>query len=145
MIININVFCQNRQLDANEYLHSQHTFQYCASIHSVQSYNKWRYHCAPGRRRSLQDHIVHGLMHNLKFKYQMDFKRHQRQSCLSSLEKKPENPHIELISLECRHGGFCTHTKTSNTAPKVIVYKSYIELSLLVQCKRQHMYSRYLY
>ena len=61
----------------------------------------------------------------------MDFKRHQRQSCLSSLEKKPENPHIELISLECRHGGFCTHTKTSNTAPKVIVYKSYIELCLL--------------
>ena len=74
----------------------------------------------------------------------MDFKRHQRQSCLSSLEKKPENPHIELISLECRHGGFCTHTKTSNTAPKVIVYKSYVELTLLVQCKRQHMYSRYL-
>ena len=69
----------------------------------------------------------------------MDFKRHQRQSCLSSLEKKPENPHIELISLECRHGGFCTHTKTSNTAPKVIVHKSYIELSLLMQCKRQHI------
>ena len=50
--------------------------------------------------------------------------------------KKPENPHIELISLECRHGGFCTHTKTSNTAPKVNVHKSYIELSLLVQSKR---------